>query len=318
MDPSGRVEARIGASPHGQGLRHDAGANRRRSSSASRRRDVRVRARRYRPHALRLGHLRQPLAGDLRRRHRCWRRAKSAKSFSSSPSHVLEAAPDDIVLEDGNAKVSGTDRTRDDRGAGARRLSSDPSFQGRNHAGIERDARITIRPAPSPMPVMSPSSRSMSRPAASRIEKFLAVEDAGRIINPLIADGQVHGGIAQGIGNALFEEIIYDGLGNIQTATLADYCRRPRAKFRRSNCTTSKRRRPLPSPAPRAWAKAAPSARRPPCSMPSTTRCRRSASRSTKFRRRRSASAPRCARRVPRLGRDACWIKGELVKRELI
>ena len=55
------------------------------------------------------------------------------------------------------------------------------------------------------------------------IEKFLAVEDAGRIINPLIADGQVHGGIAQGIGNALFEEIVYDALGNIQTATLADY-----------------------------------------------------------------------------------------------
>jgi len=56
-----------------------------------------------------------------------------------------------------------------------------------------------------------------------RLEKFLAVEDAGRIINPMIADGQVHGGIAQGIGNALLEEIVYDALGNIQTATLADY-----------------------------------------------------------------------------------------------
>src|SRR5208282_3302901 len=55
------------------------------------------------------------------------------------------------------------------------------------------------------------------------IEKFLAVEDAGRIINPMIADGQVHGGVAQGIGNALLEEIIYDSSGNIQTATLADY-----------------------------------------------------------------------------------------------
>ena len=55
------------------------------------------------------------------------------------------------------------------------------------------------------------------------LEKFLAVEDAGRIINPMIAEGQVHGGIAQGIGNALFEEIVYDTLGNIQTATLADY-----------------------------------------------------------------------------------------------
>ena len=55
------------------------------------------------------------------------------------------------------------------------------------------------------------------------LEKFLVVEDAGRIINPLIADGQVHGGIAQGIGNALFEEVVYEASGNVQTATLADY-----------------------------------------------------------------------------------------------
>ena len=55
------------------------------------------------------------------------------------------------------------------------------------------------------------------------IEKFLVAEDAGRIINPMIADGQVHGGIAQGIGNALLEEIIYDESGGILTANLADY-----------------------------------------------------------------------------------------------
>ena len=97
-----------------------------------------------------------------------------------------------------------------------------------------------------------------------RIEKFLAVEDAGRIINPLIADGQVHGGIAQGIGNALFEEIVYDAPATSRPQRLPTTCRRPRAKFRRSNCTTSKRRRMPPSPAPRAWAKAAPSARRRP------------------------------------------------------
>ena len=45
-------------------------------------------------------------------------------------------------------------------------------------------------------------------------------EDAGRLINPMIADGQVHGGVAQGIGNALLEEIIYDETGNILTSTL--------------------------------------------------------------------------------------------------
>ena len=56
-----------------------------------------------------------------------------------------------------------------------------------------------------------------------RVEKFLVAEDAGRLINPMIVDGQIHGGVAQGIANALFEEIIYDESGNILTASLADY-----------------------------------------------------------------------------------------------
>ncbi len=67
------------------------------------------------------------------------------------------------------------------------------------------------------------SSNSILRLVGVKLQKYLVVEDAGRIINPLIADGQVHGGVAQGIGNALFEEIVYDGDGNIATATLADY-----------------------------------------------------------------------------------------------
>src|SRR5947209_420510 len=56
-----------------------------------------------------------------------------------------------------------------------------------------------------------------------RIEKFLVAEDAGRLINPMIVDGQICGGVAQGIANALLEEIVYDDTGNILTATLADY-----------------------------------------------------------------------------------------------
>ena len=58
---------------------------------------------------------------------------------------------------------------------------------------------------------------------AVRVEKFLVAEDAGRLINPMIVDGQIHGGVAQGIANALFEEIVYDEVGNILTGTLADY-----------------------------------------------------------------------------------------------
>ncbi|MEJ0071093.1 MAG: molybdopterin cofactor-binding domain-containing protein [Pseudomonadota bacterium] len=58
---------------------------------------------------------------------------------------------------------------------------------------------------------------------AVRIERYVVVEDAGRLINPMIVDGQIAGGVAQGIANALFEEIVYDDDGNILTATLADY-----------------------------------------------------------------------------------------------
>jgi carbon-monoxide dehydrogenase large subunit len=53
--------------------------------------------------------------------------------------------------------------------------------------------------------------------------RHVAVDDCGRILNPLLVEGQQHGGIAQGIGQALWEAIVYDGDGNPLTATLADY-----------------------------------------------------------------------------------------------
>jgi aerobic carbon-monoxide dehydrogenase large subunit len=58
---------------------------------------------------------------------------------------------------------------------------------------------------------------------AVRIRSYVAVDDIGEVINPLIVDGQVHGGIAQGIAQALYEEAAYDSSGNLITATLADY-----------------------------------------------------------------------------------------------
>src|SRR5258708_19555550 len=56
-----------------------------------------------------------------------------------------------------------------------------------------------------------------------RIERYLAVEDAGRLVNPMIVEGQVQGGVAQGIGNALFEEVVYADDGNILTSTFAHF-----------------------------------------------------------------------------------------------
>jgi len=55
------------------------------------------------------------------------------------------------------------------------------------------------------------------------IRSYVAVDDVGKVVNPLIVEGQVHGGIAQGIAQALYEEAVYDDAGNLLTTTLADY-----------------------------------------------------------------------------------------------
>jgi carbon-monoxide dehydrogenase large subunit len=56
-----------------------------------------------------------------------------------------------------------------------------------------------------------------------KIRSYVAVDDIGTVVNPMIVDGQVHGGLAQGIAQALYEEAVYDDAGNLITATLADY-----------------------------------------------------------------------------------------------
>jgi carbon-monoxide dehydrogenase large subunit len=54
-------------------------------------------------------------------------------------------------------------------------------------------------------------------------ERYVAVDDVGNQINPKIVEGQIHGGVVQGIGQALYEEAVYDGNGNLLTGSLQDY-----------------------------------------------------------------------------------------------
>jgi carbon-monoxide dehydrogenase large subunit len=56
-----------------------------------------------------------------------------------------------------------------------------------------------------------------------RLRTYVAVDDVGKVVNPLIVEGQVHGGLAQGIAQALYEEAVYDADGNLTTTTMADY-----------------------------------------------------------------------------------------------
>jgi CO/xanthine dehydrogenase Mo-binding subunit len=55
------------------------------------------------------------------------------------------------------------------------------------------------------------------------VNKFVVVHDCGRVINPLILEGQVHGGVAQGIGNAFFEQLVYDENGQLLNGSFMDY-----------------------------------------------------------------------------------------------
>jgi carbon-monoxide dehydrogenase large subunit len=55
------------------------------------------------------------------------------------------------------------------------------------------------------------------------VRRYVCVDDCGRIINPLLVDGQVHGGVAQGLGQALWEEAVYDENGQLLTGELTDY-----------------------------------------------------------------------------------------------
>ncbi|MGB8577658.1 MAG: xanthine dehydrogenase family protein molybdopterin-binding subunit [Pseudolabrys sp.] len=220
VDPSGFVEARIGSSPHGQGLRTTLAQIIADEIGVT-------------PEMIKVVH------GDTDRAPYGWGTFASRSLVISGgatliaaqkvraklikiASHLLEAAPDDIVLADGSAKVAGTDRTIPIARLAREAYTQTHRFKGEIEPGITETGHYD-----------PPGTFSNACHVAIvevdvetghvKVEKFVVAEDAGRIINPMIADGQVHGGIAQGIGNALLEEIIYDENGGILTATLADY-----------------------------------------------------------------------------------------------
>ncbi len=140
-------------------------------------------------------------------------------------SHILEADAGDIDAVGGRIFVKGTDRGLSFRDL-ARAVYSE---MGRLPKDVREDIELeatrtydpyfgTATPATHlTMVEIDPETYQV------KILRYGVAEDCGRIINPLIADGQVHGGVAQGIGAALLEEVVYDDSGQILTASLMDY-----------------------------------------------------------------------------------------------
>ena len=124
-----------------------------------------------------------------------------------------------------------------------------------------------------------------------KIRRFVAIDDCGNIINPMIVEGQIHGGLTMGLAPALFEEISYDENGNIQGGSFIDYLLPTAVETPKweTGKTMHARRRIIRS-APRASASRRPSARRPPSPTPWWTRSGISACVTSTSRSRR----PRC------------------------
>jgi aerobic carbon-monoxide dehydrogenase large subunit len=138
----------------------------------------------------------------------------------------LEVAPEDLTLEDGRIAVRGAP----DRGltlgevatiAGSPRPGS--ALPGALDPGLEASGYVHVTQSTYSSGAHAAVVEVDTETGVVRILRYVAVDDCGTMINPMVVEGQVHGGIAHGIGNALLEAVVYDEAGQPLTGTLMDY-----------------------------------------------------------------------------------------------
>jgi carbon-monoxide dehydrogenase large subunit len=136
---------------------------------------------------------------------------------------VLEAAPADVEIADGVAAVRGTPGS-------AVPLSrviqaAIPTFAKPGVTSPDFEATI-YHPQPTVTYTAAVHAAHVEvdpDTGAVRLLRYVVAHDCGRVINPVIVDGQIHGGVAQGVGGALGEELVYDETGQLLTGSLMDY-----------------------------------------------------------------------------------------------
>ena len=142
--------------------------------------------------------------------------------------YVLEAAEGDIEFKDGKFTVKGTDKSVDFASVALQAYVAH-KFSGQDlEPGLKEGAFYDPTNFTFPAGVHICEVEIDPDTGVTKIERWTAVDDFGVIINPMIVEGQVHGGIAQGIGQALLEGAIYDKDGQLLTASFMDYAM-PRA-----------------------------------------------------------------------------------------
>jgi aerobic carbon-monoxide dehydrogenase large subunit len=143
-------------------------------------------------------------------------------------AYVLEASEKDIDFKDGKFSVKGTDKTLD-FGACALQAYIAHKFNGQDlEPGLKEGAFYDPTNFTFPAGVHIAEVEVDPDTGVTKVVNWTAVDDFGVVINPMIVEGQVHGGIAQGIGQAMLEGVVYDKEGQLVTASYMDYCM-PRA-----------------------------------------------------------------------------------------
>lgn len=132
-------------------------------------------------------------------------------------SDLLEIAPQDLEIADGRVAV---------RGLPERNLSLGEVAGEARRRGDALEASRSFAPSPASTWASGVNAAIVEVDVETgqvRVVRYVVVHDSGTLVNPLVVEGQIHGGVMHGIGNALFEECIYSDDGQLQTATLADY-----------------------------------------------------------------------------------------------
>jgi carbon-monoxide dehydrogenase large subunit len=138
-------------------------------------------------------------------------------------AHLMEASVDDIEFKDGKFTVSGTDKSK------ALVEISLAAYVPHNYPieelepGLEETAFYDPKNFTFPAGCHVAEVEIDADTGVTEVVNFVAVDDVGRVINPMIVEGQVQGGVAQGIGQALLENAVYDTNGQLLSGSMMDY-----------------------------------------------------------------------------------------------
>ena len=147
---------------------------------------------------------------------------KIKEKMSMIASHMLEANVSDVKLEDGKFSVTGTQKSVSFAEVAANANTSN-ALQAGVEPGLEETAFFEPEGHTFPFGTHICVVEIDKETGEAEIVRYVAVDDCGRQINPMLVQGQIHGGIAQGVGQAMWEEVVYGEDGQLLTGTLMDY-----------------------------------------------------------------------------------------------